>query len=484
MSKMNQGRIAATALAGGVALLLAGCHLNKAYQRPDVPAAPAYRGAVQAAGASDASAAAQPAEAIKSLGDEQWFKVFDDPVLVELIRQGIAQNYDLRIAAERVTQARAQLGIAHADQLPSLNGTGSFASQQYAKGQMGTNPDPILTNMGGVGLGAAWNLDFWGKYREATTAARAQLLASEWARRAVLDTVIADIATAYIELRTLDKQKEIAAQTLQTRQESLKLTETLEHEGSDSMLDVREAEQLVYSAQAQISDLDRLIEQQEDTLSTLLGETPHAIARGNSIDRQPAMPEIPAGLPSELLERRPDIKQAEALLMAAHAEIGVARAAYFPQIALTGSAGTNTNALSRLFTGPSYAWNYGPSMSVPIFDAHRIGNNVRMSESAERQAVLSYQQSIAAAFRDVSKGLVGYRRYREVREQQQKVVDAAADALKLSRLRYEHGHSSYLDVLTNDRALLAAQLDLATAKGNELLSLVQLYQSLGGGWKE
>jgi multidrug efflux system outer membrane protein len=470
-----------------------GCHIGQAYQRPAVPTAPEYRGAesAQPGTAQPSTATTQPgtattssqASAAKSIGDEKWWTVFGDPQLQELIRKGIAQNFDARIAAERVVQASAQLGITRADQLPTLSGTASFSSTQMAKGEMVSNPSTVDTNFGKLGLGAAWNLDFWGRYRMATEAARAQLVSSEWAQRAVQTTVVSDIATAYFQLRTLDQQLDIAHQTLVTRQETLKLTHVLEAGGSGSMLDVREAEQLVYTVQAQIADLERQIEQQEDTLSTLLGETPHPIARGLNLDQQPKLPEVPAGLPSELLERRPDIQQAEANLKAANAEIGVARSAYFPQISLTGSTGTDSNALTRLFSGPSHVWNFGPSLSVPIFDASRVRNNVRITESEQRQDVLVYQQTIATAFRDVSKSLVATRKYRELREQQEKIVAAAEDALRLAKLRYEQGQSSYLDVLTNDRTLLGAQLDLATAKQNELLSLVQLYNALGGGWQ-
>ena len=460
---------------------LTGCRVGPVYQRPNTPTAPEYR---DAGGVIPAPATKSPAKPAASLGDDKWWKVFDDPQLVELIHKGIAQNYDARIAAERVIQAEAQAGVVRADQKPSLSGSGSFSSQQMAKGEMGANPNPVLLNFGRLGLGAVWNLDFWGKYRMATQAARAQMLGAEWGRRAVIDTVITEIATAYFQLRTLDMELDISKQALASREESLKLIKVLEAGGSDSMLDVREAEQLVFSSKAQITDLQRQIEQQEDTICTLLGETPHPITRGAGIDRQPQLPSIPAGVPSELLERRPDIRQAEQMLIAANAEIGVARSAYFPQIALTGASGTDSNALSRLFTGSSYVWNYGPSLSVPIFDASRIRNNVKISESLRRQAALQYQQAIANAFRDVSKALVGYRRYREYREHEDKIVTAAADALRLSKIRYEHGQSSYLEVLTNDRAYLAAQLDLATAKQNELLSLVQIYDALGGGWQQ
>lgn len=460
---------------------LAGCHIEKKYQRPDVPTAPEFRGATPATSAENSTQAS--ARQTKSIGDEKWWDLFGDPQLQELIRKGMAQNFDARLAAERVLQAQAQLGVTHADQLPSLNGSASFTSTQMAKGEMVSNPDTVSTNFGKLGVGAAWNLDFWGRYRMATEAMRAQLVASQWAQRAVQSTVVSSIASAYFQLRTLDTQLEIARKTRDSRQETLKLTRTLEAGGSGSMLDVREAEQIVYASEAQITDLERQIEQQEDTICTLLGETPHPIARGLSLDAQPRLPEVPAGVPSELLTRRPDIQQAEATLTAANAQIGVARSAYFPQIELTGSTGTDSNALTRLFTGPSHVWNFGPSLSVPIFDAGRIKNSVRISESQQRQDVLLYQQTIATAFRDVSKSLVGWRKSREMREHEERIVVAATDALQLARLRYEKGQSSYLDVLTNDRTLLSAQIDLATAKQNELLSLVQLYNALGGGWQ-
>jgi len=461
------------------ALVLSGCRVGPAYKKPAVALAPEFRGASP----HDASASAAPANAGKSLGDEPWWALFDDKQLQELLRKGIAQNYDLRIAAERVVQAQAQLGVTRADQLPMLSANASFNSQQLAKGEMVSNPQAVSMNFGKMGLGAAWNLDFWGKYRMATEAARSQLVATEWARRAVQTTVVSNIASSYFQLRTLDQQMDIARKTLATRQETLQLTKVLEAGGSGSMLDVREAEQLVFAVQAQIADLQRQTEQLEDSICTLLGETPHPVVRGLSLDQQPRLLEVPPGLPSDLLVRRPDIQQAEAVLVAANAQIGVARAAYFPQIALTASTATDSNALTRLFSGPSHVWNFGPTLSVPIFDASRVRNNVRITESEQRQDLLAYQQTIASAFRDVSKALVAWRKYREYRESQEKIETAAGDALRLARLRYEQGQSSYLDVLTNDRNYLNAQMEVAAAKQNELLSIVALYNALGGGWK-
>lgn len=475
----NPTRLILLVAAAAAPLLMSGCRVGPAYRKPNLALAPEFRGSAQ-----QQSTAASSHVAAKSIGDEKWWTIFSDEQLQELIRKGIAQNYDVRIAAERVVEAQARLGLARADQLPSLFGTASFLSLQSAKGEMVTNPVPVSMNFGKLGLVAAWNLDFWGKYRMATEAARAQLMGTEWAQRAVVATVVSNIAASYFQLRTLDQQLDIAHKTLSTRQETLKLTLVLEAGGSGSMVDVREAEQLVFSVQAQIADLERQIDQQEDAICTLLGEMPHPIARGPELDRQPRLPEVPAGLPSDLLQRRPDIQQAEATLVAANAQIGVARSAYFPQIALTSATGTDSNALTRLFTGPSQVWAFSPSLSVPIFDASRVRNNVRAAESEQRRDLLAYQQTIATAFRDVSKALVAWRKYREQREQQEKIVIAAEDALRLARLRYEQGQSSYLDVLNNDRSLLGAQLDVTTAKQNELLSLVQLYGALGGGWQQ
>jgi len=457
-----------------LAMGLSACRVGPNYTRPAVPAPPAFRGA-------DSQPPTAETTGTAALGDQKWWEVFQDPQLQELIRKALQQNYDARIAAERVVQAQAQLGVTRADQYPEIDANASIGSQRYSKAAYGTDR---LVNTGSLGLSATWNLDFWGKYRRATEASRAQLLSYEWAKRAVMDTVVMNIATDYFQLRTLDLELEITKRTLESRKQSLKLTQTLEAGGSTTMLDVRQAEQLVYTSQAQIPDLERQIEQQENALSTLLGENPHSIVRGISLEKQPHLPSVPVGIPSDLLERRPDIREAEENLIAANAEIGVARAAYFPSISLTGSASTESNALTRLFTGPNSAWSYGPSVSVPIFNANRTRNNVRVAESQERQSLLSYQQTIANAFRDVSNALVAYRKYQEYRTQEEQLVASAKDAARISQVRYEGGQSAYLDVLTNETNYLSAELTLATARQNELLSLVQLYNSLGGGWQQ
>lgn len=456
-----------------LAMGLSACRVGPKYTRPSVPAPPTFRGADEPT-ETDASK-----QAI-SLGEEKWWEVFQDPKLQDLIRTALKQNYDVRLAAERIVQAQAQVGVSRAAQFPEIDANASITSQEYSKQNFG----PRMVNMGQLGLSASWNLDFWGKYSRATEQARAQLLSQEWAHRAVLNTVVMNVATGYIQLRALDMQLEITKSTLDSRRQSLKLTQTLEAGGQSTMLDVRQAEQLVLTSEAQIRDLERQLEQQENSLCNLLGENPHPIVRGLTLDQQPHLPTVPAGIPSALLERRPDIREAEETLIAANAAIGVARAAYFPQISLTGSASTQSNALTRLFTNSASAWSYGPQVSLPIFNAGRIKNDVKVAESEQRQAVLSYQQTIAASFRDVSNALVAYRKYQEYRTQQEKLAAAAKDAAHLSNIRYEGGQTAYLEVLTNETNYLSAELNLTSAKQNELLSLVQLYNALGGGWQQ
>jgi multidrug efflux system outer membrane protein len=299
-----------------------------------------------------------------------------------------------------------------------------------------------------------------------------------------MDTLVLDMATGYFQLRTLDLELEIAQRTLASRQESLKLTQTLESGGSTSLLDVRQAEELVSTAAAQIPDIERQIAQEENALQTLLGQNPGPIARGLPIDQQPRMPVVPAGLPSALIERRPDIRQAEEQLIAANAQIGVAKAAFFPAIPLTGQVGTASNALNSLFHDSTFAYSYGASVTQTIFDAGRIRNNVRLTEAQQREAVLTYQKTVAQSFQDVSNALVGYEKYREFREQQERLVTASRDAVNLSNMRYKGGYSSYLDVLTNQTNLFSGELTLAAAREEEMLTLVQLYNALGGGWQQ
>ena len=464
-----------------------GCAVGPNYKRPTVDVPVTYRGATaeQAAstdGKSQQKTPAQPttASSAQSLGDEKWWEVFQDSELQGLIRTALKNNYDVRIAAARVLQARAQLGITRADQLPSLAGGGNITSQQSPK--PGPIPGYELTQ-GEVAASAAWNLDFWGRYRSATEAARANLLANEWAQKEVMSTLVANLATSYFQLRQLDLELEIARRTLNSRRDSLQLTQTLEQHGINSLLDVRQSEQLVYTASTEVPDFERQVAQLENNISILLGNKPGDVPRGLRLTEQPHTPEVPAGLPSSLLERRPDVRQAEQSLIAANAQIGVARAAYFPQISLTGTAGYESSSLTNLFTGPAGLWSLAGSVTQPIFEGGRLKNNVRFAEAQHEQMLLSYQQSIQGAFRDVSNALVAYRKDREFRIQQEHLLESAQDAARLSQVRFKAGTTDYLEVLTNETNSFSAELGLAQAQGNELIALVQLYQALGGGWQ-
>lgn len=467
-------------------LALGGCTVGPNYKRPAVDVPGTYRGATPEQASTNQGTAQPtsnpqaPQNSAASIGDEKWWEVFQDKELQQLIQTTLQNNYDVRIAAARVLEAQAQLGITRADQLPSLSAGGTIVSERTA--QTGPIP-PFELSQGQVSATAAWNLDFWGKYRRATEAARANLLANEWARKQVIATLVANVASSYFVLRQLDLELEISKRTLSSRKDSLQLTQTLEQHGFSNLLDVRQAEQLVYTAATEVTDLQRQITQQENAISVLLGKNPGDIPRGLKLTEQPHAPEVPAGIPSRLLERRPDILAAEQNLVAANAQIGVARAAYFPQISLTGNAGFQSSALTGLFTGPGGIWNVAGSLTQPIFEGGRLKNNVRFAEAQRQQLLLIYQQAIQGAFRDVSNALVAYRKNREFRVEQEQLVGSAQDAARLSEVRFKAGTTDYLEVLTNETNSFSAQLGLAQAQGNELLALVQLYQALGGGWQ-
>jgi multidrug efflux system outer membrane protein len=454
------------------ALLLSSCMVGPNYKRPLIDVPPNYRAPSQS----------QPMTA-ESLGDQKWWAVFHDQELQKLIQTALQRNYNVQIAANRVLQERAQLTITRADEFPSISGgpaitgvrspsiPGVFRGYQYLA--------PELT------ASASWAPDFWGRYRRATEAARANLVAAEWNRRAVVSTLVSSVATAYFQLRELDLQLDIAHETLASREHSLQLTETLEQGGATSMEDVRQAQQLVETAAEIIPDTERLIQQQENQISILLGENPTEIARGKKlIEQEPLPPNVPAGLPSSLMERRPDIRQAEQQLVAANAEIGVARAQLFPQISLTGSGGFESIGLHNLFTLGDGVWNFTGSAAQPIFEGGRLRANVRLAEAQQQQMVLSYKQTIQQAFSDVSNALIAYQKYRQYREHQELLTRYAEDAADLSDLRYKGGVTSYLEVLTSQTNYFSAELTLAQARLNERLSLVQLYNALGGGWQQ
>jgi multidrug efflux system outer membrane protein len=460
-----------------VASVLSGCTMGPAYKRPTVAVPQTYRGA-------EVQSGDQP-----SFADAKWWQVFDDPELQKLIRTALTDNFDVKIAAARILEAHSQLGITRSQQYPTLNGGATAADLRIPQGfgsatNSSSNSNSSSVTSGALDLSLAWELDFWGKYRRSTEAARAQLLASQWARQEVLRALVSNVASAYFQLRELDLELEISKRTLASRQDSLKLNQILADGGSTSILDVRQAEQLVYTASQQIPDLERQIQQQENYISTLVGKNPDGVPRGKKLVEQTHLPDVPSGLTSDLLERRPDIRQAEEQLVAYNANIGMAKAAYFPQISLTSYAGFSSTALTSLLNGSS-SWWYGlGSVSQPIFTAGKLRNNVRLSEAQKQEAVVSYQKAIQQAFRDVSDQLVAYRKDREFREQQELLTRSAQDAANLSEVRYRGGATSYLEVLTNQTNAFSAELNLAKAQLNERVAYVKLYQALGGGWQQ
>jgi multidrug efflux system outer membrane protein len=462
-----------TPLLGILAILVleAGCMMGPKYKRPAVDVPQEYR-----------APAPQKASQGSSLGNEQWWQVYQDPVLTQLIHTAIGNNYDVRIAAARVLEAQAQVGITRSNQLPSASVGADVFSQQNAKV---TKLFPAYqVNGGELNLSVIWNLDFWGKYRRQTEAARAQLLATEWGQRAVLSSLVANVATAYFQLRALDSELEISKRTLASRQESLKLTQFLESHGSNSGLDVSQAEQLVYTASETIPDLERQIQQQENVLSVLLGENPHSIPRGLALTEQPVPQSVPSGLPSELLERRPDVRQAEESVVAANAQIGVAKAAFFPNLSLTGLGGLESNALHQFISQPSEIWSGAFSVSQPVFQGGALRSQLRLARANWQETVLSYQQTVQNALEQVSNSVVASQKDREFREQQEFLTQAAQRTDQLSEVLYKNGGASYLQVLTSETNYFSAEINLVQAQLNERLALVQIYQALGGGWQQ
>jgi multidrug efflux system outer membrane protein len=481
------------AVAAAAALLVSGCSVGPNYKRPAVNTPTSYRGA----------AAPEIATTVDGtpLGAEKYTNVFTDPVLQGLIAEALKNNFDVRIAADRVLEEQAQVGITRAAQFPSVTAGGMYDAVSLPGGLLngvnnGSGSSSSSSNKnghtdiytGGFTAAAAWNLDFWGLYRRQTEAARAELRATQWAQQTTYSTLVAQVATDYYQLRTLDDQLIITQETLQARKQSLDLTNKLEQGGGSSLADVRQAEELYYTAQAQIPDLQRQIEQQENNLAFLLGRNPGPIVRNattnsDSIATAPHPVDVPVGLPSELLERRPDIRRAEELLVQANANIGVAKAQFFPQISLSATAGTASSQLKGLVDSKNFYYYALGNLTQTVFDAGKLKNNYRLAKAKDQELIDTYQQTIAGALRDVSNALIAYSKQRAYREQQEKLVAAAQDATRLARIRYEGGATSYLEVLTTDSSLYAAQLNLATAQQNEELSLVQLYNALGGGWE-
>lgn len=453
-------------------LLLAGCTVGPDYERPAVSVPQSY---YQDAGP----------EGQTSFADLGWWQVFQDPQLLAYINEALNNNWDLKIAAARVLEAEARLGVARSLFFPSVGVGGDWQttrSSQSGPFPAGMNPQQ---DYGSVFVGMpSYEVDLWGKIRRANEAARARLLATEDARNTVRQTLVTQVATTYLGLLELDYELEIAQSTLAGRQNSLELTTAREEGGVSAMPDVAQAKVLVYGAEASITDIRRLIEQQENALSLLLGRNPGPIQRGQGFIQQTLRPEVPAGLPSTLLERRPDIRAAEQLLIAANADIGQAKAAFYPELTLTGVFGYQSVALSDLFTGPARTWQFGPALAVPLFTGGRLKSNLRITQAQYEASLASYQQTVQNAFREVSDSLVAYQRGREFTERLTLRTEANREASQLANIRYEGGVTSYLEVIFNDQELFDAEINLARARLNELLSVVRLYRALGGGWTE
>jgi outer membrane protein, multidrug efflux system len=460
-----------------IAVLGTGCAVGPNYQRPTVPVPPDFR-------APEPLAPAQAA----SFADLPWFDVFKDDELQALIRSTLAHNYDLRVAVARVEEARANLGIVRSNQFPNFAAGGAVEINRLSRDGATALPPEVLPsqnrNFGTAALQLlSFEVDIWGRLRRATEAARANLLSAEENRKAVVTTLVADVATSYLTLRELDNTLEISQRTLENRQASLDLTKSRQTGGVATLLDLRQAQQLVYTAEETIPSIQQQIEQTENRLTLLMGEPPGTIERGRAFTAQELPPEIPPGLSSTLLERRPDIRAAEQALIAANAQIGVARAAYFPTLSLSGALGGESTQLARLFAGPNSTWNLEPQVTQPIFTAGRLKSGVKLAQAQKDEALVQYEKTIQTAFTEVSDALIAHQRTRQSRERQALLVDALGDRVRLAYLRYRGGVDTQLNALDADRDLFQAQLDFAQLRLEEMLAVVQLYKALGGGWQ-
>jgi outer membrane protein, multidrug efflux system len=460
---------------------LTGCTVGPKYTRPQVPAPPDFRGPDNTSVTSDPKT---------SIGDQQWSAIFHEPELQDLIHTALTNNYDLRIAAEHILEQQQQVRITRSNEFPQITvgglGAGAdipaLSSSNTSSGNSGFNlTNPLV--IGSLSVSASWTPDFWGLYRRATEAQRDQLLAQQWAQRAVCVTLVQQVATAYFQLRALDTQLAISQETIKVRQDSLDLTRRLETGGAAPLSDVRQAEQLLYTATSEVPQLEQQIQQAENQLRYLVGQTPGTVTHADASALAPPPTDLPTGIPSQLLARRPDIEQAEAQLMAANANIGVARAQFFPQLSISASGGLGGSSLSQLFsTNSGSVYGLG-QLTQPIFEGGKLRGQLELAKAQKDELVLNYQKTIIGAFRDVSNALIAAQKTRNTRIEEEKLVASAQDATRLARVRYEGGAASYLEVLTNDSNLFAAQLNLITAQQNEALTLVQLYSALGGGWQ-
>ena len=454
----------------GLALLLSlcGCKVGPNYKRPALDVPGQYRGTAP-------NLPQQPAGG--PFGEMQWAAVYQDEALQALLKEALTNNYDIRIAASRIMQAQASLGVTRANQFPTVGGVGSIQNVQS---------QPLFTGspwIDTLGLQMNYIVDFWGQYRRATEAARAVLLSTQYAKNVVQITLISQVATAYFTLRQFDSQLKISEQTVIADKELLRLN-TINFKGGEySLSDVDQALLLVQQAEAQVISLNQLIPQTENALSILLGRNPGPITRGLELIEQPHLPDVPVGLPSTLLERRPDVRESEETLVAANANVGVAKAAFFPQISLTGTFGASSTALTSFLQGPATFWTVGAQLAQPLYQGGRITSGYHLAWAQRDQAELQYKQTVLQAFGDVANSLVGYTQSRQFRMKIEEQTATYKESARLANVRFTGGYASFLEVLIVQQQYFTSQLQLAQAWDTEMQNYVQLYQALGGGWQ-
>jgi outer membrane protein, multidrug efflux system len=462
-STLNASRVRNGVLVLLLAAPLSACMVGPDYRRPEVEVPAAWR-----LGATEAG----------EISNIAWWDQFQDPVLSSLVRTALANNKDLEIATANVDQAFAQYGIVRSAQFPQVNASASAARERSSANiRLGGQ---TFTDYG-VNLSASFELDIWGRLRRATESARASLLASQQGKGTVVLTVVTTVASGYILLRALDRQLEIAQRTSQSLGEAARLQRVRFEEGAVPASDYQQAESQYREAVARVPELEREIAQQENFISVLLGHNPGLIPRGRDIDAL-LFPAVPDGLPASLLQRRPDIRQAEQNLIAANANIGVAKAAYFPDISLTALLGLESAQLSDLFKGPSRAWSFGAGVLQPIFNAGRIRSQVAQAEALERQALHTYEKSVISAFQDVENALIDRTKFGQVREEQAKNVEALRSFRDLAALRYREGATIYLEVANAEQSLFNAELQYVATQAQLFQSYANLYKAMGGGW--
>ena len=443
------------------AVLLSGCTVGPNYKRPDIAPPHQIRGG-------------EPNPSNLSLGDVKWFNLFQDDTLRGLIQQSLLANYDVAIAAQRVLEAQGQLTATRSALFPHLNGEGDVS-------RLGVRwPWQSIADIYGL---ASWELDLFGKLRRATEAARAELLSSEDNRHAIMQALIAEVASAYFDLCEYDAELQIVRESIKTRRESVDLVAARVEGGVGSQLDLDQAKSLVESAESDAIRLERAQQQTENLINFLLARPPGPIARGRSLTDQYLPPSVPAGLPSALLERRPDIRSAEQQLVAANARVGVAKAAFFPGIALTAAGGAGTTDLSGVVQRSGPAYSLLGVLDIPIFDAGRRVGDYRVAKAQHQELLLAYLNAVNGAFRDVSDALIGHQKSKEYVGSQTRLTETLRDQTDQANSRYVGGVSSYLEVLDTERQRLTAEQQLTQARRDVLTTLVQLYKALGGGWQ-